>query len=101
MFEDKNTPTFLGLCGSEWEALSFGIDGALDGDADWQLSLNKQKEVGNDQTSYSTCLTEIRYFRAGFSGVRFLQNHWLAIAAAGVSAVTGIVYLKNNLFNGG
>jgi hypothetical protein len=101
MFEPPGTETFLGLCGAEWEALSFGIDGALDGDLDWQTSLNKQKEVCNGNTSYNTCRNEIHYFRAGFSGVRFLQNYWVAILAAGGSTVTGIVYLKTNLFNGG
>lgn len=95
MFESATTPTFLRLTACEWEALSLGIDGALDGDTDWQTSLLKMKG-GNQNDSYQTCSAEVHYFRAGFSGVRCAQNHWKELAGAIGAIAAAIVYIKTN-----
>jgi len=96
MFE-TGVPTFLGLAACEWEALSLGIDGALDGDTDWQTSLSKMKG-GNQDASYQTCSEEIHYFRFGFSVVRYCQTHWIIIAGAIGGAAAGVLWIKTNVF---
>lgn len=100
MFEDKNTPTILGLAASEWEAVSLGVDGALDGDTDWQTSLAKMKG-GNTDATYQTCVTEIHYFRTAFTTTRYLQNHWTGVVAAITAAVAGVSYIRTQLIKGG
>jgi hypothetical protein len=93
MFEKNGTPTILGLAACEWEAASFGIDGALDGDPDWQQSLNKMKEGNPD--GFKTCMEEAHYFRFAFSCTRYLQSHWAAITTTIGGAIAAcIVYLK-------
>jgi hypothetical protein len=92
MFENTKTPTFLWLAAAEWEAFSLGIDGALDGDVSWESSLEKMRKEC-DETRRS-CLTEIHYFRAGFSAVRYAQNHWAALTIAIGTIIAGIAYLK-------
>lgn len=90
MFEDVKVPTILGLAAAEWEAASYGIDFALDGETDWQTALAKMKEA--NPNGYKTCMAEAHYCHFAFSCTAYLKNHWQGITATlGGAIAAGIV----------
>lgn len=91
MFESSDTPTIFGLAAGEWEALSYGIDAALDHEVDYATALLKLEGVNSDVAK--NVRAEMHYYRFGFSCTRYAQENWACITGI-VGSVAALLFEK-------